>query len=548
MEELVHRRPEPEPERAADAGRAPEPARTERAVAQRSEGERVRPERGAVRQDPLEHSLTPGERPREAPPREACERYEDLEVLGSGGTGVVTRVRDRRTGEEFALKRLRQQSTALLRRLRREAELIASLDHPGIVRLLRVEGTPEAPALLFELVAGPSLESLVRRQGRLNLVPAVEICLALADALAYAHARGVVHRDVKPSNVILDREGRPKLIDFGLALPVESLASVSLTGAGPCGTLDYMAPEQWRGAHDVDGRADVYSLGATLYRLLTGNSPRVIREGRLPEPAREVVLAAVEEDPGDRYDDMRAFGAALRELRERALRDASGVHTPLERVARRLRDDLAETRARKRARRLVVAASGLSALGLLDLETAHSLGTRLEVGAPLSEVLSLLVDTLTSSGASPRLLGDAHAVLSAALRSDELSEAARGELRRLAAAARAPRRERPSARLARCVERLARRGAIGSDELQALAAHRGAPAQVLEELLVALRAQAEDSLTREEWRAHESRWRHALEELAAALPEEEFAPRIQRERLALDLERLAREAAEDPAE
>jgi hypothetical protein len=456
---------------------------------------------------------------------------------------VVTKVRERETGRLVALKRLRRPSPALSQRLRREARTLAALSHPGIVRLHDVLEVGDDVALVLELVDGPNLETWVRRRGALEPAEALSLGAELAEALGYAHGLGVVHRDVKPTNVILDPAGGPRLVDFGLALPLEGLESLTPTRAGPCGTFDFAAPEQWRDPHGVDARADVYGLGATLYRLLTGRSPRVIREARVPEVAREVVLRAVEEEPGDRHQTMSELAAELRRCLRRALEDASGVHTPLERVSRRLRRELEVARSRRASRRLVVAAAGLTALGALPAQFPRDLSARLDVGAPLAGELALLVDTLLAGASGERrLLGDAHAVLTAALAGLELGDEGRAALARLGRARAEPSRAAVSRRLARAIQQLVERGALGRDDAEALASSAGPAPRVLEEVLERLRARAYTCRGQAECAVHAARWRHALDDLQAALPEAGLAARLEREQLRVHLQASALEA------
>jgi hypothetical protein len=350
-------------------------------------------------------------------------------------------------------------------------------------------------------------------------------------------------------------DGNPKLVDFGLALPLETLQSLTPSGNdGPCGTLDYMAPEQWRQADQVDGRADVYGLGATLYRMLTGSSPRVIREGRIPELARDLVLRCVEEHPPDRYPTMHALAEALDALRARSLRedarassedDESGVHAPLDRISRQLKRDLEASRTSGSSRRLVVAATGLVSLRALAPGAAEHLNARLQIGASLDHELVQLVEAILEHARGldrPQILKDAHAVLAAAV-CGRVGEEGREGLARLAEASREPVRSRAEDRLTEAVARLARRGVLTHQDVVDLATDPGPTGHVLEAVLACLRRHAHTSASPEEWRAHESRWRHALGELAAALPDPDFAPRVEREVLAMRLEGIARRGA-----
>jgi serine/threonine protein kinase len=486
----------------------------------------------------LEHSLTPGERS-DAPPREVLEDFEELEVIGTGGAGVVTRARERSTGEFVAIKRLRKPIDRM--RFLQEAAAIASLDHPGIVRLHRVvgeaseEGDPEAPlALILELVEGSDLERLVVAGGPLPVAQALALGIEVAHALAHAHERGLVHRDVKPSNVLIDAEGRARLTDFGLALVAEAQLSITPTGA-VLGTPSYMAPEQLGGAHEVDARADVYGLGATLYRLLTGRSPRVIRERYLPSEVADLVLRCVEEEPEARYADMRVLGQELARTRERVLRDASGVHDPLEQAIERVQRQLSASQREDLGKRFLAAVVGLANLELVPRDAPRRVRSRLDLGEHWASLIEDLVDEVLVASATrgaqrPRLLRDAHALLSAAL---SRSTQARPQLKRLLESARRVVRDPPGARLSRVVERLVTEGALESSDLRAIAQRSGPARVVLESVLTRIRLRAEEAGLEGTRRA-----RRALSELQLLIPE--WAARIEEEDLALAL----REASE----
>jgi serine/threonine protein kinase len=205
-------------------------------------------------------------------------RFEVLEPVGHGGTAAVYRARDLESGDEVALKILRGLSELDAKRLDREAAALGALTHDGIVGYIdhgRTEGG--ALYLAMEWIDGPALSKVLRRQ-RLGIDEVAQLGRAIALALAAAHARGVVHRDLKPQNVILADGAveRPKLVDFGLAKAWNNAAATTLTQTGLIiGTPAYMAPEQARGSADVDARVDAFALGCVLYECLTGTAPFV---------------------------------------------------------------------------------------------------------------------------------------------------------------------------------------------------------------------------------------------------------------------------------
>ena len=206
-----------------------------------------------------------------------AERFELGELLGSGGVAEVWRARDRTTGELVALKQLLPQfaaDRATCRRFVREAEVARLLDHPGIASVREAGEADGRPYLVMELVDGEDLRHRLDRDGRLAPAESWRIALGLAEALAHAHAHGVVHRDVKPQNVLLSGE-TVKLTDFGMAR-VESLAG--MTGSSLVwGSPEYMAPEIV-GRARVDPRTDLYSFGVLLFEMVSGHLPW--KEGR----------------------------------------------------------------------------------------------------------------------------------------------------------------------------------------------------------------------------------------------------------------------------
>lgn len=197
--------------------------------------------------------------------------WEPIGILGEGSQGRVYKVRHRGDGSLAAAKTLWGGGPKAVGRFEREIEALRILDHPAIVALRDVWRTDEKAVLIMELVQGPGLGSLVKRHGRLEPVRALRIGARIADGLAYAGKRGVTHRDVKPSNILIAPQDSPKLTDFGLVAFDETRTRLTAEGQW-IGTPFYMAPEQVNGKN-VDGRTDVWGLGATLYQAITGRLP-----------------------------------------------------------------------------------------------------------------------------------------------------------------------------------------------------------------------------------------------------------------------------------
>src|SRR5262245_12469447 len=202
-------------------------------------------------------------------------KFELIATVGSGAFGTVYKARDPGLDRVVAVKVPRGAAlpgSADLDRFLREARSVAQLRHPAIVPVYEVGQTDGTPYLVSEFVEGVTLADLLTAR-RLPPADAARLVADLADALQYAHERGVVHRDVKPSNVMLGPGDRPYLMDFGLAKRDAGDARVTTDGQ-VLGTPAYMSPEQARGeAARVDGRSDVYSLGVVMYELLTGEAP-----------------------------------------------------------------------------------------------------------------------------------------------------------------------------------------------------------------------------------------------------------------------------------
>jgi eukaryotic-like serine/threonine-protein kinase len=269
-----------------------------------------------------------------------ADRYELEELVGAGGMSSVFRAHDRLLDRKVALKILHQEYTdddEYVERFRREARTAASLSHPNIVTVIDRGEHEGRQFIVFEYVDGDNLKEMIERRGPAPVETALELAIQVARGLSFAHQAGLVHRDVKPQNVLLNGDGQAKVTDFGIARSLDVQRGMTQTGT-VLGTSDYIAPEQAQGQH-VDEHTDVYSLGVVLYELLTTETPFfgenfvAVAMRHINEPAPSVlakrrdvpprvdaaIQRAMAKDPADRFPTMadfcRELEACLAELR-----------------------------------------------------------------------------------------------------------------------------------------------------------------------------------------------------------------------------------------
>jgi len=344
-------------------------------------------------------------------------QYVLLDLIGAGGMGQVFKARHRSMDRMVALKILPARLLELpdaVKRFHREVRAAARLSHPNIVTAHDAGEHDDLHYLVMEYVEGEDLGRIVSQRGPLPVAQAVDCTLQAARGLRYAHEHGVVHRDIKPANLLLDPQGTVKILDMGLARIEEPVGPAGVAGeekltttGQAMGTFDYMAPEQAEDTRRADARADVYSLGCTLYRLLTGkplfgaqtvvqmilahreHPAPLLRDSRpdVPEALEAVFQKMVAKCPQDRYQSMGEVISALEALRGPGSGFGVEAEAPLSRLGRGVGGEGAEpstvampspkpSAPRKRRRRFLVATALAAAAILLLLGVIFKLRTR----------------------------------------------------------------------------------------------------------------------------------------------------------------------------
>ncbi|MBQ1264730.1 MAG: serine/threonine protein kinase, partial [Oscillospiraceae bacterium] len=200
------------------------------------------------------------------------ERYEILEQVGNGGMAYVYKARCNRLNRNVAIKILKEEMSRdeeFRRRFHAESQAVAMLSHPNIVGVYDVSHSDNLDYIVMELIEGISLKQYMEQKGQLNWREALHFTIQIAKALEHAHSRGIIHRDIKPHNIMILKDGSVKVADFGIAQMATSQATLTSEALG---SVHYISPEQAKGAH-IDERADLYSLGVVLYEMLCGRPP-----------------------------------------------------------------------------------------------------------------------------------------------------------------------------------------------------------------------------------------------------------------------------------
>ena len=250
-----------------------------------------------------------------------ADRYEIIEELGKGGMGRVYRVEDTKVKEEIALKLIKPEIASnkkIIERFKNELKITRKIRHKNVCGMFDLGEEKNLHYITMEYISGQDLKGLIRQTGQLTIGKTISIAKQICEGLAEVHSLGVVHRDLKPNNIMIDRGGNAKIMDFGIARAVKSK---SITGSGiTIGTPEYMSPEQVEGK-DVDQRSDIYSLGIILYKMLTDRVPfegdSAITVGvkqktetpkdpkdfyeRIPDDFNQLILKCLEKERENRY-------------------------------------------------------------------------------------------------------------------------------------------------------------------------------------------------------------------------------------------------------
>lgn len=269
-----------------------------------------------------------------------AERYELIEIIAEGGMARVFRGHDLLLKRTVAIKVLKDQMTgdaAFVRRFEREAQAVAALSHPNIVNIYDVGKEDSIYFMVMEYVDGKTLKEYIKEKGRLPLQEAISITRQIAEALQEAHQAGVVHRDIKPQNVLFSREGKVKVTDFGIAIAGEGVTVT--VGKEIIGSVQYFSPEQARG--ELAGKqSDLYALGIVLYEMVTGKVPfygesavaiamkhiqeQIVPPRRLinsiPNQLEQVIMRAVQKDSAERYSTAAELLEDLYDIEEKGFR------------------------------------------------------------------------------------------------------------------------------------------------------------------------------------------------------------------------------------
>ena len=267
------------------------------------------------------------------------DNYKILEVIGRGGMGVVFKAMDMNLEKLVALKMIDpflSRDENFLQRFKTEARALARLENQNIVGVHALRETEYGLFMVMEYVSAKTISEWLREKGRFSAAETIAIGSQIINAIRHAHKVGVIHRDIKPNNVLLNEDGTVKVMDFGLAKVIQEGGTQNTVTHAAAGTLYYMSPEQVKGLKNVDKRSDIYSLGMTLYEMLAGRTPfekgesefviqKQIVEGKIPPPTKynplipkelvKVIMKAIDKEPEKRFQSTGEMFTVLTGIR-----------------------------------------------------------------------------------------------------------------------------------------------------------------------------------------------------------------------------------------
>jgi serine/threonine protein kinase len=280
---------------------------------------------------------------------QVVDNYKIIEVIGRGGMGVVFKALDLNLEKTVALKMIDpflSRDENFLKRFKTEAKALAKLDNHNIVNVYALRETELGLFMVMEYVQAKTISEWLREKGRFSIKETIEISKQILNAIGHAHKIGVIHRDIKPNNILLGENGEVKVMDFGLAKVVQEHGSQNTVTQAAAGTLYYMSPEQIKGLKNVDNRSDIYSIGMTIYEMLAGKTPfeksesefaiqKQIVDGKVPSPLKynpvipkdlvKFILKAIDKEPDKRFKDISEMQGVLSDIMHQETDDVTKV-------------------------------------------------------------------------------------------------------------------------------------------------------------------------------------------------------------------------------
>ena len=306
------------------------------------------------------------------------DNYKIQEVIGRGGMGVVFKALDMNLEKIVALKMIDSflaRDENFLNRFKTEAKALAKLNNHNIVNVYALRQTELGLFMVMEYVQAKTISEWIRDKGRFSIKETIEISKQILNAIGHAHKIGVIHRDIKPNNILLDESGEVKVMDFGLAKVVQEHGSQNTVTHAAAGTLYYMSPEQIKGLKNVDNRSDIYSIGMTIYEMLAGRTPfekseseyaiqKQIVDGKIPSPLNynpvipkelvKFILKAIDKDPEKRFKNISDMQGALADIMYQETNDVTKVISKYEKTKL---SEIKKTQPVKKNKNLLIAAS-----------------------------------------------------------------------------------------------------------------------------------------------------------------------------------------------